>query len=266
MFSTPLFAQGELSGPYAWVAVMMVLVLMVFFFFLMLVLKYYKRCPSNRILVIYGKTARAEAATCIHGGASFVYPLTQDYAWLSLEPMQIEIPMRGTLSADRMRINVPTVFTVAIGTSPELMQNAAARLLGLSIREIEKQVTEIILGQLLQVIASLKIEEIYQYRDKLLAQIRSSVEPELSKLGLTLINVAIGDISDESGYIEAVEQRIATKAVGEAREAAVKAERRAQLEVDFGGSVQRLVADLLEQGKLGAEERREIRRLLDAAD
>ncbi len=263
MLSRALFAaDGEMSDPFVWMAVMIVLVLIIFFSFLALVLKHYKRCPSNRILVIYGNTGRGEAPICIAGGARLVMPLIQDYAWLSLEPMQIEIPLRGALSAERIRVNVPSVFTVAIGTSPELMQVAAVRLLGLSFREIEKQASEMITGELRQVISSLRIEEINQYREKLLAQIRSSVEPELRKIGLVLINVAIAEITDDSGYIEAIQRKAAAKTVQAAKEAAAKAERRAQLEVDFEGSVQRLVGDLLEQGKLSEQDRQQIRRFL----
>ena len=48
--------------------VIVVLVLLVLFSFLGLILKYYKRCPSNRVLVIYGMTGN-RAAKCIAGGA-----------------------------------------------------------------------------------------------------------------------------------------------------------------------------------------------------
>src|SRR5438105_3931394 len=90
----------------------------------------YKRCPSNRVLVIYGKVAGGNTATCIHGGAAFVWPLIQDHAYLHLEPIQIEIPLKDALSMENIRVNVPSIFTVAIGTEPEIMQNAAIRLLG----------------------------------------------------------------------------------------------------------------------------------------
>ena len=228
MLNAPLFAQfSELADQVSrgdeesrfWLitAITAVLVLVVFFGFLLLVLKYYKRCPSNRLLVVYGKTGRGEAATCIHGGARLVYPLIQDYAWLSLEPMQIEIPLRGALSAQNIRVNVPSVFTVAIGTKPELMQNAAIRLLGLSFREIEKQASEIIFGQLRQVIASMGIEQINSDRDAFLTHIQNSLEPELLKIGLVAINVNITDITDESGYIEAIGQKAASEAIQTAR-------------------------------------------------
>ena len=154
-------------------------VVLVLFSLLMVVARYFKRCSSNEILVIFGKTGGDDrAARCIHGGATFVWPLVQDYAKLSLEPMQIEIPLRDALSSENIRVNVPSVFTVAIGTSPELMQNAAIRLLGLSITEIEKQAADIIFGQLRQVIASMQIEDINRDRDKFLDQ-----HPELARAG-----------------------------------------------------------------------------------
>lgn len=200
------------------VAISALLAAMLFLGFLILFVKQYKRCPSNRVLVIYGgRLGRAGAAKTIHGGSAFVMPLIQDYAYLSLEPIQIEVPLRGALSAENIRVNVPSVFTVAIDTRPEVMQNAAVRLLGLSVQEIRKQAEEIIFGQLRQVIASMHIEEINRDRDKFLQHIQGSLEPELSKIGLQLINVNITDITDESGYIDAIGQKAASLAIQQAR-------------------------------------------------
>ena len=200
------------------VALIVAAVVVVAFLFVAFLFKYYKRCPSNRILVIYGKSGGTDmAATCVHGGARFVVPLIQDYDWLSLEPMQISIPLRDALSIENIRVNVPSVFTVATGTTPELMQNAAIRLLGLSSSEIEKQASDIIFGQLRQVIASMKIEDINRDRDMFLASIQSSLEPELRKIGLVLINVNITDITDESGYIAAIGKKAASEAIQKAR-------------------------------------------------
>lgn len=218
MSNLSLFAQlGPLGDLGTIAAITVVIVLVVLFSFVMLVKAFYKRCPSNRVLVIYGKTSKGEAATCMAGGAKFVVPLIQDYAWLSLEPMQIEIPLRGALSIENIRVNVPSVFTVAIGTTPELMTNAAIRLLGLSFHDIEKQASEIIFGQLRQVIASMRIEDINRDRDTFLTHVQNSLEPELLKIGLKLINVNITDITDESGYIEAIGQKAASEAIQNAR-------------------------------------------------
>ena len=177
----------------------------------------YRRCPSNRIMVIYGRGTSGRTAECVHGGARFVIPLLQDCAFLSLEPMQIEIPLRGALSMENIRVNVPSVFSIAIGTTPELMQNAAIRLLGLSKTEISKQAEDIIFGQLRQVIASMQIEEINRDREAFLMNIQTSLEPELRKIGLILINVNVTDITDESGYIEAIGRKAASEAIQKAR-------------------------------------------------
>ena len=200
-----------------WPVVWLCLALFAVITLIMLVKAFYKRCPSNRLLVIYGKTGGGEAARVVHGGAKFVIPLIQDYDYLSLEPMQIEIPLRGALSIENIRVNVPSVFTVAIGTSPAVMHNAAVRLLGLSAAEIHQQAEEIIFGQLRQVIASMRIEDINRDRDTFLQHVQNSLEPELSKVGLVLINVNITDITDESGYIDAIGQKAASLAVQEAR-------------------------------------------------
>ena len=204
---------------YGWVVIIIVLIVMFLMTILITVLKQFKRCPSNRVLVIFGKTfgKSGQAARTIHGGAAFVVPLIQDYAYLSLEPIQIEVPLRGALSSENIRVNVPSVFTVAIDTKPEVMQNAAVRLLGLSVQDIRKQAEEMIFGQLRQVIASMGIEEINRDRDKFLEHVQHSLEPELAKIGLQLINVNITDITDESGYIDAIGQKAASLAIQQAR-------------------------------------------------
>ena len=156
-----------------------VFVVLVFIGMAALFVSRYKRCPSNKILVISGKAGAGAAARCIHGGAAFIKPLIQDYAYLSLEPMQIEIPLKGALSIENIRVNVPSVFTIAIGTEPELMQNAAIRLLGLDQNKLLQRVEHIIFGQLREVVASMRIEDIARHREQFLKNIQSSLEPEL---------------------------------------------------------------------------------------
>jgi flotillin len=216
--SLPLIiAQSPFEGAGFYVAVAAVLAAVMIVSFVMLLSARFKRCPSNRVLVIYGKAGRDGSLKCMHGGAAFIWPLIQDHAFLSLDPIQIEIPLRGALSAENIRVNVPSVFTVAIGTTDEVMHNAAIRLLGLKRNEIEKQAQEIIFGQLRQVIASMRIEDINRDRDTFLTHVQSSLEPELKKIGLVLINVNITDITDESGYIDAIGQKAASTAIQQAR-------------------------------------------------
>ena len=192
-------------------------VLLLFLFIAVFVIRQYKRCPSNRVLVIYGKVAGAQAARCLHGGGTFVIPLIQDYEYLSLEPQVIEIPLEGALSLNNIRVNVPSTFTVGVSTDNVLMNNAAERLLGLPDSKIRDQAQDIILGQLRLVIATLSIEEINKDREKFMALINENVGQEINKIGLDLINVNVRDITDESGYIVAIGQRAAAEAINQAK-------------------------------------------------
>jgi flotillin len=232
MFATLLAQTSPIRGTdIPWPLVSAVIGGIILFSFVLLLAKRYKRCPSNRILVIYGKTSSGNAARCIHGGAAFVLPLIQDHAFLSLEPIKIDIPLKGALSMENIRVNVPSVFTVAVGTDLETMQNAAIRLLGLRAEEVEQQAGDIIFGQLRQVIASMKIEDINRDRDKFLQCIQNSLEPELKKIGLVLINVNITDITDESGYIEAIGRKAAAQAVQQAKIDVAEQEKQGQIGV-----------------------------------
>lgn len=177
----------------------------------------YKRCPSDRILVVYGKVGGNKSASCFHGGAAFVWPVIQDYAYLSLTPMPIDIQLRGALSQQNIRVNTPSTFTVGISTEPGVMENAAERLLGQTQPQIQELAKDIIFGQMRVVIATMPIEEINADRDKLIANISNGVEVELKKVGLRLINVNVQDITDESGYIEALGKEAAARAINEAK-------------------------------------------------
>ena len=178
----------------------------------------YKRCPSDRILVIYGRVGgTGESARCLHGGGALVWPIIQGYAFLDLTPISIEIKLQGALSQQNIRVNTPATFTVGISTEPGVMQNAAERMLGLSLSEVENLARDIIFGQMRVVIATMPIEEINTDREKLITNITESLEIELRKVGLRLINVNIQDITDESGYIDALGREAAARAINEAK-------------------------------------------------
>ncbi len=196
---------------------LIVVLLVVLFVIIIFVAQRYKRCPSDRILVIYGSVGANRSSHCIHGGGTFVWPLLQDYAFLRLTPMTISIPLQNALSFQNIRINVPSTFTVGISTDSGIMTNAAERLLGLQPPQIEDMAKEIIFGQLRLTVASLTIEQINQDRESFLESIRKNVEPELNKIGLYLINVNITDITDESTYIESIGKKAASEAINRAK-------------------------------------------------
>lgn len=200
-------------------------IVLVIFLGILIVASRYKRCPSNRVLVKYGRVGVDKAALCFHGGGAFIWPLIQDFAFLSLEPLVIDIPLEGALSMNNIRVNVPSTFTVGISTTEVLMNAAAERLLFLDDKKIREQAQDIILGQLRLVIATLSIEEINKDREKFMALINENVGQEINKVGLELINVNIRDITDESGYIVAIGKRAAAEAINRAKVEVAQQER-----------------------------------------
>ena len=198
------------------VGLLVVILVVVIFATFSFVIRRYRRCPSDKILVVYGKTGGG-SAKCIHGGGKFVWPIIQDYAYLNLTPISIDANLTNALSRQNIRVDVPCRFTVGISTEPDSMNNAAERLLGLTSNEIQELARDILFGQLRLVIATMSIEEINSDRDKFLDNISKNVEVELKKIGLRLINVNVTDMKDESGYIEALGKEAAAKAINEAK-------------------------------------------------
>jgi flotillin len=247
-----------MDGISAFALVAVAAILFIFILIYSLV-KRYKRCPSDRIMVVYGKVGQSKdgsrSSKTIHGGAAFIWPVIQDYAFLDLTPISIEVNLTNALSRQNIRVDVPSRFTVGITTEPDLMGNAAERLLGLSQPEIHDLAKDIIFGQLRLVIATMDIEEINTSRDKFLANVSSNVEAELKKIGLKLINVNITDIKDESGYIEALGKEAAAKAINDARKSVAEQTRDGSIgEANAQQDERTQVASAIAQAKIGEAE------------
>jgi flotillin len=212
-------------------ALILLIVAAVFVFTMILViLSRYRKCPSDKVLVIYGKVGTNQdgtprSARCIHGGAAFIWPVFQSFQYMDLTPLTINVDLTNALSLQNIRVDVPSRFTVGISTEAGVMQNAAERLLGLRMTEVQELAKDILFGQLRLVIATMDIEEINTDRDKFLEAVSHNVETELKKIGLRLINVNVTDITDESGYIEALGKEAAAKAINDAKKSVAEKNR-----------------------------------------
>jgi len=233
---------------------------------LMVFVQRYKKCPPNRIMVVYGKAGGEQRSKLVHSGATFVLPVVQDYAFLSLEPMAIDIDLSSALSKKNIRVAVPSTFTVAISTEPAIMNNAAERLLGLREQEIAANARDIILGQMRLVIAMLTIEEINQDRERFLDLVNKNVNFELNKIGLEMINVNIRDITDESGYIDALGQKAAAEAINQAQVDKAQAEREGAIGTATAAREREIaVANQNAQSEMGQKQAERDRRIKVAA-
>lgn len=208
--------------PFNTTATLVIVIAILVISILVLVTSRFRKCPSDKIMVIYGRVGQNadgtnRSARCSHGGASFVWPVFQAYQYLDLTPLSINVDLTSALSRQNIRIDVPSRFTVGVSTEPGVMQNAAERLLGLRLQEVQELAKDIIFGQLRLIIATMDIEEINTDRDKFLEAVSRNVETELKKIGLRLINVNVTDINDESGYIEALGKEAAARAINDAK-------------------------------------------------
>ena len=213
-----------------YVLVLVCVLVVLLFSTLALIVSRYRKCPSDKVMVIYGKVGTNSdgtnrSAKCIHGGAAFIWPVIQSYEYLDLTPISISVDLKNALSRQNIRIDVPSRFTVGISTESGIMQNAAERLLGLKLSEIQELARDIIFGQLRLIIATMDIEEINTDRDKFLEAVSRNVESELKKIGLRLINVNVTDITDESGYITALGREAAAKAINDAKQSVAEKDR-----------------------------------------
>lgn len=181
------------------------------------ILSRYRKCKSDEVLVVYGKTGGAKSAKLYHGGAAFVWPIVQGYEFLSMKPLQIDCKLTGAISAQNIRVDVPTTITVAISTDPEIMQNAAERMLGLGFEDKQNLITDVVYGQMRLVIADMTIEELNSDRDKFLSKVKENIDTELSKFGLYLMNINISDIRDAANYIVNLGKEAESKAQNEAQ-------------------------------------------------
>lgn len=181
------------------------------------ILSRYRKCKSDEVLVVYGKNGTAKSAKLYHGGAAFVWPIVQGYEFLSMKPMQIDCKLTGAISAQNIRVDVPTTITVAISTDPEVMQNAAERMLGLSMEDKQNLITDVVYGQMRLVIADMTIEELNSDRDKFLSKVKDNIDTELRKFGLYLMNINISDIRDAANYIVNLGKEAESKAQNEAQ-------------------------------------------------
>ena len=189
----------------------------------------YRRCASDEILVVFGKagkksvtnpaTGKSETVVLpskiIHGGGTFVFPIIQDWKKMSLKPIQIQTSVVG-VSSQMIKVSIPVTLTTGIGTTDELMQNAASRFLTARPDEISEQIRDILIGEMRSLMATMTIEEINADRVKFLGKAKENIEAELNKVGFCIININNADITDDANYIHNLGKKAATKAEAQA--------------------------------------------------
>ena len=207
------------------------------------ILSRYRRCPSDQILVVFGKAGnkkivdetgkeveKALPSKIIHGGGTFVWPVIQDYRMMSLAPHKIQPKVTG-LSSQNIKVTIPVTLTTGIGTTDALMQNAAARFLSSNAQEMDNQIEDILIGETRAIMAEMRIEDINADRNKFLENAKQKIELELNKVGFTIININIADIDDNANYIVNLGKKAETEAKAQAEADIAEQEKQGKIKI-----------------------------------
>lgn len=180
----------------------------------------YRRSAPDELLVVFGKAGKVtndEGKTIvtpskiIQGGGAFVWPIIQDFKKMSMKPIQIKVTVDG-IDSQAIPMHLPVVLTTAISQDKIIQQNAATRFLSATPTEIEKQISEILIGETRAIMATMLIEEINADRNTFLGKVRESLEQELTKVGYDVTNINISEITDDADYIKNLGKKAETKA------------------------------------------------------
>lgn len=180
----------------------------------------YRRSAPDELLVVFGKAGKYKdengkviptPSKIIQGGGAFVWPIIQDFKKMSMKPIQIKVNVDG-IDSQAIPMHLPVVLTTAISQDKLIQQNAATRFLSANPTEVERQISEILVGETRAIMATMLIEEINADRNTFLGKVRESLEQELQKVGYELTNINISEITDDADYIKNMGKKAATKA------------------------------------------------------
>ena len=180
----------------------------------------YRRSAPDELLVVFGKAGKYKdengkviptPSKIIQGGGAFVWPIIQDFKKMSMKPIQIKVNVDG-IDSQAIPMHLPVVLTTAISQDKLIQQNAATRFLSANPTEVERQISEILVGETRAIMATMLIEQINADRNTFLGKVRESLEQELTKVGYELTNINISEITDDADYIKNMGKKAATKA------------------------------------------------------
>jgi len=224
--------EGVMSG-FVTVIVAIVIVLL-FWFTIWFVSKRYRKVPPNEVLVVYGRGTRLQDGRrvgyrVVTGGATFIIPLVEDFRSISLNLIQIPLKIENTPNVDGVLINIEAVGNVKISSEPELLGAAIERFLGYGTDEIERQIHDILEGQLRQIVGTLTVEDVVQKREKITEQVTQNAAMDLAKIGIRCDLIVVNRISDSLGYIEALGKKRTAEVIRDASIGQAEAQRDATI-------------------------------------
>lgn len=122
---------------------------------------------------------------------------------LSLKVMQVDVKTSEAVpTIEFINVVVDGVANIKISSKPELLNRAAEALLGKSQNELVSLVTQVLEGNMREIVGSVGLKEMVQDRQGVAKKITENVVPDMEKLGIEVVNFNIQNFKDNAGTIE----------------------------------------------------------------
>lgn len=161
----------------------------------------WRKCPPDKLMIVSG----AGKMRSVSGKGTFVIPLLQRVDTLSLGAVQVQLTTENDIpTQDAILIHACAVANFQIGQTPELIETASKNYLNLDKEEMTRQVTEVMLGKMREVIGQMDLKELMRDRESFNAKVFGGSKDDLANLGLELRTFNVQDFSDSQGIIRSM--------------------------------------------------------------
>ena len=187
MFS---FLFGSLLSTVITIAVILLLILLV---------SGYLKAPPDTAYIISGLGKKR----ILIGKAGWRVPFFERVDKLSLRVMQVDVKTSEAVPTNEfINVTVDGVANVKISSNPELLKRAAETLLGMRQTELVALITQVLEGNMREIVGSVGLKEMVQDRQGVAKKITENVVPDMEKLGIEVVNFNIQNFKDAAGTIE----------------------------------------------------------------
>ena len=159
----------------------------------------YLKAPPDTAYIISGLGRKR----ILIGRAGWRVPFFERVDKLSLRIMQVDVKTSEAVPTNEfINVTVDGVANVKISSDPELLKLAAEALLGKRPEELVGLVTQVLEGNMREIVGSVGLKEMVQDRQGVARKITENVVPDMRKLGLEVVNFNIQNFKDAAGTIE----------------------------------------------------------------
>ncbi len=174
-------------------AVILVVLLVIFFAI------GYLKAPPDTAYIISGPFRRK----ILIGRAGFRIPFFERVDKISLRVMQVDVKTSEAVPTNEfINVNVDGVANIKVSSNPDLLKKAAESLLGMKQAELISLVTQVLEGNMREIVGSVGLKEMVQDRQGVAKKITENVVPDMEKLGIEVVNFNIQNFKDNAGTIE----------------------------------------------------------------